>query len=282
MDAHDMDNSRWQLTENSRNILRLSERAVCIPLMMPLNHLAVGRAAAVRLTELELVDFTLGVGDAMLQHIPGALCDFEQRLLPTAQRHGKRWQSCLLLWSALCRLYLCDPVAALRHLRAAEGIGPADALPEITLAKGMGLRLSGDHASAVEIMESLMQSRVLLPDEETMARAWVTETRLAGGLGGATAEDVEWLKRRNRNVYEGTLGILLGALYRIGLCARPAIAKLVDVDAVLGALDNVALFEQPMLTMLLQDILPRPLAGVEPTTEPPDAYWDESARTSRP
>ena len=60
------------------------------------------------------------------------------------------------------------------------------------------------------------------------------------------------------------MGILLAALYRLSLCADSPINQ--QQESILCALDQTATFERPLLTLLIQDVLPRPLAGVEERT----------------
>lgn len=269
-----MEQSRWDLTTQERNRARLRRDAAGTAFLMPMHRLQEEKSGKMLLTAKETLHVIWGVEDAVLDYMPGSLFDFERRLLPDARKHGRIWHGCVLLWSALCRLYVCDPRAARRHVEAGEEAGLVGAVPELQLAKGMALRLEGDATAAVAALgPPSRRDSPLFPAQHSMACAWLLEARVAGGIGGATPQQIKWLEREDKHVYHGTVGIILAALHRLGLSLEQRPEGVRTPAETLNALDQVAAFERPMLTMLLEDILPRPLAGVEPARQSAEAYW---------
>jgi len=106
------------------------------------------------------------------------------------------------------------------------------------------------------------------PDGRIQATAWLYEADAANRVQECCEEHLAWLEVRNRHAH-GMIGSVLAAMFRLsyvlGLCKRQ--------EEILVALDHVPAFQRPSLTMLLQDILPRPLSGVEVAEGPPDDYW---------
>lgn len=254
----------YGLSEQQMEHAYLGRMAVSHGLMMPMARLQEEASGARLLTADDVLCAIWGVEDAILGLMPSSVRLFEQRLLPEAESRGPIWHGCVMLWCALFRLYICDSARALEHIGDAEGAGLSGAVPEIELVKGMALRLEGAVSEAVSVLRPLVRrGGLLFPDQRTQALAWLIESEAAVGRVPAEAQRVRWLSRRNRNIYQGSMGIVLAALYRlsIGLGTLPKMNA--EAECALLALDQTPVFERPLLTALLQDVLPRPLAGVE-------------------
>jgi hypothetical protein len=271
-----MANSRWELTRKERIPVRLHDESSHV-FMAPINNrLQVEELQGKRLLTMEeMILLTRGIQAAIVGDIPRALFMFEERLMPARVDHDPIWHACVLLWSALCRLYLCDPATALQHVHEAEEKRLINNVPELLLAKGMSLRLSGRFREAIGVLRSSGRRGGYLQGfatERKTALAWLIESQVAGGIGKPTLQQFKWLSDRDRFAH-GTIGVYRAATYRVGLLLEADLDEKHKPPQLLAALDHVAAFERPMLTMLLEDVLPRPLKGVQPATEPPEAYW---------
>lgn len=263
---------RWEPTREEQNRIRRAGDDVHTHLMIPVVRLREEENFRQPLDPIEVWRVIIGVEDLVLGNILGALSTFEQRLLDTAPEHGRIWHGCVLLWSGLCRLYACDPEAALGHVSAAEEGKLDKGIPEIRLLKGMALRLTGHLEDAMKIFKPLSYSESdLFPSDRRQAAAWLLESAILAGVEHATPEEIRFLERKNRTLHHGNMGIVLAALYR--LSATEHTPGIQAPEKILDALDNLPIYQRPVLTMLLQDILPRPLKGVQAATCSPESYW---------
>lgn len=257
-----MTTRQWTLNAKELKELRRADLAVTVQLLIPMNRFDTDDSSF-SLAGEEIAELVWAIHDLSLGRLDQAQHSFENLLLPAAMAKGRAWLGCVLLWSALCRLYLCDVGIALDHVEHAESDGLTEVIvPEARLLKSMALRLLGRNAEAVDTLRPLVSRRgPLLPDGRTLALAWFIESETASGIHQAEAQRLAWLVRRERNRYRGACGIVLAAIYRLSLL--PQLCSLETAGGMLEALDEVAAFERPMMTMLLADVLPRPLTGVE-------------------
>ncbi len=268
-------NEEWQLERKETVRQQLSEMAVDLQLLLPTIRLQELDASALSLDGDEALFLSWAMVDLGIGRISHALFDFEQRLLPSAIRKNPTWYSCVLLWSALCRIYTCDAQAALSHVAVAESIcATADLIPEIMLAKGMALRLAGYLSESMSVLQMVAkQDSGLSPWGRHQALGWLYETEAAAGLNWDAEQRCSWLAKEDKLRYHGTMGILLAALYRIQRTSEQQGEKDKVADDILAWLDNAPIFQRPLLTMLLQDILPRPLAGTKQKEQPTESAW---------
>ncbi|NLN77130.1 MAG: hypothetical protein GX139_12600 [Armatimonadetes bacterium] len=254
----------WKLDNNERRLQRFLDRAVTVQLQMPLYFIqSVDMPFA--LPHEEVGSMVCAIQCLSLGRIDHALGVFEELLLDDACKANPTWRSCVSLWAALCRLYSCDAVYALEYIAQVERDLQSATPPEIGLVKGMAFRSQGRISEAIATLRPLVRKHGPIgPDRRTMALAWLIESEAASGRNVALSQRIRWLRRRDENIYQGSMGILLAALYRLSLCADSPINQ--QQESILCALDQTATFERPLLTLLIQDVLPRPLAGVEERT----------------
>jgi hypothetical protein len=245
--------------------------AISDQLLIPTVRWYEAEQESMGLTNDDVLFLTWGISEMVIGDIPHALYSFEQLMLPLAPGKSPVWWASALLWSAICRLYLCDGAMALTHIETAEQHGMTHAMPEFELVKGMALRLAGRSQEALSVFKRLARrDGPLFPEHRSQAIAWLLEARVAAG-NIATREQVRWLVRENR-FHHGTVGIIAAATYR--LCASLHFSECeCSPDDIVAVMDSSPIFLRPMLTMILADLLPRTLAGVECGTRSLESYW---------
>lgn len=226
----------------------------------------------------ELVCFSRGIIDLTIGDVVGALYIFQRGLLPTASSRGVAWHLSTLYWCALFSVYAGDPWSALEYVDQAEKLPPVDPLWDIRMVKGMALRLSGQIDAAIEVFHNLADpSSGLDPFERDTAQAWLLECQAAVCPKEIDVEWIVWLiEWYYMDIHHQRSCILIAALYRFLVSAELAVKDYPEPEDALLELDKAPLFERPMLSMLLQDILPRPLKGIDEGKDKP-----VNKRTSR-
>jgi len=259
----------WQLRKEQRHATYRLGRSPILLFLVPMFDLHDGLFELSSLSVDEICWLVRAAKSWAQGHIDDAGYWLERRLLPNAPDRGKGWHSLVVLWSTVCRLYLCDPLGALAIIAA--GRNEAEQLPEAELAEAMALRLMGDRAKAVPMLRSLARRDSPLGHRcREQAIAWLLESMAFETAG--TYNQVRWLDRR-RELNKGVMGVFAAAEYRV-VANASLVSGGITAAELLADMDCAPAFERPLLTMLLEDIIPRPLADVDANGESPDAAWD--------
>lgn len=228
--------------------------------------------------------FTRAIEFMIVGDLTWALDCFKVLLLK-AHIQGPFWHSNVLLWCAVLSLYNCDPTSSPDYVAKAEEVSPHGETPETMLVKGMTKRLLGDFSGASETLKPLAKPRPTpppglnhqellawgsaLPPEERpfsfsheIALAWKMESDAAAGMVSVNEQEIEYLERTDLDEYQGLIGIFPAALYRLLKATGLSPKDVRSPDVLLAAMNELHIAQRPMITMLLQDILPRPLKGV--------------------
>lgn len=268
---------RWELDDWQSEQIRLWRQICEVYFMGPVHRMQHGDEETCLLTPWETRQVIWGIESAVIGEVLPALNMFEHRLLPLSHKRGWAWHAAVLQWSAMCRILLCDPQGAMVHILAGEKADLIEKTPELEVARGISLRLLGNHAEAVGVLSPLADSESsLYPWQRLLATAWLYESRVAGNLEPARLRDIRWLQQKSTVTYRGSLGILHAAQYRLSSSLEHLPDDTMSMDDLLSALDTVPPFERPVLMMLIEDILPRPLAGIQHAMQPPEFYEKES------
>lgn len=260
---------RWQLCEDKRRATYRSGRAPVLLFLVPMFDL---RDDLFELSSLSVreVSWLVNAAKSWAQgHIDYAGYCLERQLLPSSADRGKGWRRLVALWSAVCRLYLCDPLGSLRLL--ADEQEETERLPEARLAEAMAVRLTGDRERAASMLRLLARRDSPLDYRcREQATAWLLESMAFGKPG--TYQQIRWLDRR-RELHQGVMGVFAAAEYRI-IAHAGAVSASVTAEDLLADMDRAPAFERPLLMMLLEDVIPRPLADIDANGELPDVAWD--------
>jgi len=262
------DDERWRLDVRERGTAALSKSAGCLPIRSCLDlHPPNSRVTSI--TVASGIDLAKAILNGIAGDMDGALLCFEG-LLAEGRSLDPGWYSCILLGSAIARIYAGSPAAALAHAQAAQGLDVDIRRGDFELVEAVARRLLGDLDSAIAILRRLVRSPCLLTGwNQDFLREWWWESRV---LTGARLSRKALAALRNELDTGGaTSGLPAAVLFRAA--CLPDLRHEIDRDMVLEELDNSPPFERPLLTLLLEDVLPRPLKGVEKTTEPLDADW---------
>ena len=267
-----MMNIPWDLDTKHINIARIQEMSISELLLVPNWRLGLASSDAYDLSNDELLHIIWAISDLSLNRIPFALFDFEQKLLSHAENFSEELHACILWWSSICRIYCCDPANALLHINTARSRGFIELVPEIQLIEAIAMRVSGKIEAAIEVFNKLIAISDIHPSSKDCALAWRFEANLFAGQGYGDSDLACKLEQLDRCYFHGAIGAMLAPIYRL-LIQRPGSCGEFSADDILERLDRCPPFERPLLTMVLFDILPRPLAGVERGKGPIEAYW---------
>lgn len=258
-EAREMIETHYELDPTEREARMLQRRVITELYLMPFDPLDPRKITELSLSKSEVSDFMQAIAYMAIGHVRQALICFRYGLLPESSEHGSLWHTAVLLWCALLSLYDCDPLPALEYVAQAEENSPLGETPEIRMVKGMAKRLSGDLSGAVESFRLAHSHPGRYKD---IVQAWMLESEAVAGSRRVTAQQIKSLENKDVVEYSGYIGILSGVLYRLLITSGLRPKGIRAPDEILVVLDNVHVAERPMLTMLLQDILPRPLKGV--------------------
>ncbi|MEN6372388.1 MAG: hypothetical protein ABFD64_10290 [Armatimonadota bacterium] len=252
--------------------------------LMPFNPHNPRKISALSLDLSDVSDFIRAIDSMMVGDLPWALLCFKTLLL-FAHTQGPLWHSAVLLWCAMLSLYNCDPTSAPDYVSKAEEISPSGETPEIMLVKGMTKRMARDFSGASSALQFLAKPRLVVPpgmsnmealewvkkippeefpvfDLNDLAMAWKMESEAAAGKLDFSEQEIEYLERTDLDIYQGCIGIFPAAVYRLLKTTGLSPKGVRSPDELLAAMDELHIAQRPMITMLLQDILPRPLKGV--------------------
>jgi hypothetical protein len=253
---------RWELDKAERTAIRFRLKTANGLALLPVSRLSIACGDLMLLTGEESCLFALGLADSIVGNLSRSLYYFDQ-LLAARHHRSDGWLACNLLWCSALSVYLCDSDRCLRYADEIETLGLGDIVPEAMLIRSLAIRVSGDPSAAAAKLEHLRKDEsALFPHERVEAEALWLESSVAADVYEPTEDDIRGIDRNDRGVDHGTRGVLLVSLYRMLISARTNIGGARSPDEILDAMDRAPAYQRPLMTLLLEDILPRPLAGV--------------------
>lgn len=252
----------WELERAEHNRIRRQWDLLSSLPLMPLPRLPDQDSEQRLFTLADLCLLAYGVCAAAIGHVEKSTFFFERKILPEIEQRSPELHACVLLWLAVLYLYRGNVEKTLEYVAAVRTAGLTEAVPEIQLIEGLAVRVAGDPWGAVDILRPLARKdSALFPIERHTALAALLEATVASGVRPATPQQILWLDRQDFHGRRGTIPMVLVALYRLIIQSGPP-PGVRTADEILAALDRIPSYQRPLMTKLLEDVLPRPLAGV--------------------
>lgn len=259
----------WTLDEIERKRARELCDSVDYQLFLPVDRLQEINADEYSIDAGEILFLIWTVQDLTTGRLDNAFERLETKLLPRAAGRHAHWLAAIRLWCALCKLYLCDADGVLEHIVCAEQEGVVATMEyEYTLTKGLALRLKGDFDEAERCLQSIELNDAVFRDNgdiKLQILSALAETMLVRGQTEYAQANMEYINRRMNSLSRAraiVMGIPLAAAYRFCTVLDATLLYGETKEDILVRMDEAPAFLRPLLTTLLEDILPRPLVGV--------------------
>jgi hypothetical protein len=191
-----------------------------------------------------------------------ALLELEGILLRDALNKDKAWYGTVLLAICICRIYTCNPEKAAVYAADSQGLNLERGLGDFRLISAIADRLRNNLSAALETYEWLEHNLGLLNSwNQEFIRDWHWETRLRAGFPTFPEDVAVNILRNEVSEQHPISGLTAAMLYRASFVVN--YGDKLDRELLIRTMNQSPAFERPLLTMLLEDILPRPLEGVE-------------------
>lgn len=189
-----------------------------------------------------------------------AIFFLENHLIQNTGYESDQFQSALILWNALCYLYLLDKDAALHWTSVLLSNPKQFLIPEATLLNAFIFRISGRVCESVELFASLSRKNSgLCYDARRTALTWYFESALVLGKLNPTQRQLLWIRSHSMHKYWCN-GIYSVVEYRLLCMLNSGVTRRKQI---LRELHHSPILQHPLLTLLLSELLSKPLKGVE-------------------
>lgn len=256
--------SVWQVSESCQWEFWKKKMAEDMPFLLPMTPVFNMRSDFSDCTLGEVNRFICVVNSCKCGYISQALDILENQLIPLSRESSSKWHSAVIMWCAFCSLSVCDSKKCLKYAHEADMLGYVSEIPGVLLLKAIALRLEQSYNEAIPLMEFLTSvDSPLLYEEKELARAWMIESLVASGQPELACRHCHWLIEEIPQVQVRINGPYLAALFRLLLSNLIKDHEFWNIQTVIQYLDDLTVYEKPLIATMLQDVLPRPLKGTE-------------------